>query len=593
MTNAIGMTDFFVLEAGEYLERLDALAQAAPGAFDPAEEFVRIARAFRGSALMASQHPLARAGQGLESVARALRDGRLAWDEHVRGAVVRAVDDCKVLLRKVRAPSAEDAVRADGIGAELERLAGRQAPASRAVGEGLDAGARAFVAREAAAIASALDRASRALAADPSNRDSLLGVTQAMSALRGVAALNELPPLADVLVGVEGAVREVFATSGEVRDTVPAAFDAGAKALARAAREVVDLGRPAADSADAAAFAGLLLRAFASGGNIIPIDRLFYDDAGPHVVREGIAPAGLSRVEAVSQGEFLAGAASALEHAASPVLRDLRLFGMAANLRPLAGAGGSPLTSALGRLADAGRGAIERGAAAANLAVFVAYISQAAETLRAAASDDDAALGAALDSASAELDALEVGGTAAAAPAPASLAASASLLEAAEAEPVGAGAPLAMAYASLERLTAGHAIPPGTLDALFGAPAVGAVVPIESLAPDEPAAEEEAGVVPIESLAPDEPAAEEEAGVVPIESLAPDEPAAAELPADGSGVVSIELLLYHGSAALKHALALRPELEALLAARNGGSQRVGELLREVFDLVQLGLGAER
>ena len=29
MTNAVGMTDFFVLEAGEYLERLDALAQTA------------------------------------------------------------------------------------------------------------------------------------------------------------------------------------------------------------------------------------------------------------------------------------------------------------------------------------------------------------------------------------------------------------------------------------------------------------------------------------------------------------------------------------------------------------------------------------
>ena len=250
-------------------------------------------------------------------------------------------------------------------------------------------------------------------------------------------------------------------------------------------------------------------------------------------------------------------------------------------------------------MADAGRGAIERGAAAANLAVFVAHIAQAAETLRAASSGDDAALGAALDSASAELDALEVGGTAVAAPAPASSAppapfVPASLPEAAEAEPEGAGAPLAIAYASLERMTAGHALPPGSLDALFGATAVRAVVPIESLAPDAPAAEEEAGVVPIESLAPDEPAAEEEAGVVPIESLAPTAPAAvASLLADDSGVISIESLLYRGPAALKHALALRPELEALLAARNGGSQRVGELLREVFDLVQLGLGAER
>ncbi len=579
MTNAVGMTDFFVLEAGEYLERLDALAQTAPGAFDPAEEFVRIARAFRGSALMASQPPMARAAQGLESVGRTVRDGRLAWDEHIRGTVVRAVDDCKVLLHRVRTPSAADAAKAEEIGAELERLAGRPPQAGRAVGEGLDAGTRAFVAREAAAIASALDRASRALAANPGSRDSLPGITQAMSALRGVAVLNDLPPLADVLVGVEGAVHEVLATSGEVRDKVPAAFDAGAKALARAAREVVELGRPAADGEEAAAFAALLLRAFASSGNIMPIEMLFYDDAGPHVVTEGVAPAALSRVEAVSQGEFLAGAAGALQRAASPMLRDLRLFGMASSMRPLAGGGGSPLASALGRLADAGCGAIERGAAAANLSMFVAHIAQAAETLRAAAAGDEAALGTALDSVSAELNALEAAGPAAAAPAPdsgapAGLPFPVPTAERAEAESAGAGAPLAAAYISLERLTAGHAIPPGTLDDLFGSPAEREVVPIEALAPSAAGAEEEAGVVPIESLAPDQP---------PVAATAPDE----------AEVVPIESLLYRGAAALKHALALRSELEALLAARNGGSPRIAELLRELFELVQLGLGAER
>ncbi len=106
MTNAIGMLDFFVLEAGEYLERLDALAQTAPGPFDPVDEFVRITRALRGGALMASQQPLARAAQGLEAAGRAVRDGRLAWDERTRGEVIRAVDDCKILLRRVRTPAA-------------------------------------------------------------------------------------------------------------------------------------------------------------------------------------------------------------------------------------------------------------------------------------------------------------------------------------------------------------------------------------------------------------------------------------------------------------------------------------------------------
>ena len=583
MTNAIGMTDFFVLEAGEYLERLDALAQAPAGALDASEEFVRIARAFRGSALMASQQSMARAAQGLESVGRAVRDGRLAWDENVRGAVIRAVDDCRVLLRKVRTPTDEDAAKAEALGAELERLAGRPAPSGRAAGEGLDAGARAFVAREAAAIASAMDRAAHALAAHPGARDALASVTQAMSALRGVAVLGDLPPLADVLTGVEGAVREVYATSGEVRDDVPAAFDAGAKALARAAREVVDLGRPAADSAEAAAFAQQLLDAFASSGNILPIETLFYDDAGPHVVKEGVPPAGLSRVEAVSQGEFLAGAANGLQRAPSAVLRDLRLFGMAAILRPLAGAGGSPLASALGRLADAGRDAIERGAAAANLPMFVALIAQAAETLRRAAAGDEAGLGVDLDKTSAELTALDAtpaaAPEAAAAPEPAAAPVDLPFLvtpaEAAGPEPAAeetvAGTPLAAAYTTLARLTSEHAAPAGDLDDLFGAA-------------------EEADAGAIEMLAP----ADEEADVVPIEMLAPAAPAAAAArPAEESAVVPIESLLYGGAAALERALALRPEIEALLAAPNGGARKVAALLDEVFDLVRLGLGAAR
>jgi chemotaxis protein histidine kinase CheA len=568
MTNAIGMTDFFVLEAGEYLERLDALAQAPAGTFDDAAGFVRIARAFRGSALMASQQPLARAAQGLESVGRALRDGRLAWDEGVRGGLVRAVDDCKVLLRRVRTPSDQDTAKAEALGAELERVAGRPSAPARASGEGLDAGARAFVAREAAAIGSALDRVGHALASDPAARDPLAGVTQAMSALRGVAVLGDLPPLADLLIGVEGAIHEVNATSGPVAPAAAAAFDAGARALARAAREVVDLGRPTSDSEEAAAFATQLLQTFAGGGTVVPIETLFFEDAGPHVVAQGSAPAGMSRVEVVSEGEFLAGAAGALQRATSPVLRDLRLFGMAAALRPLTGAGTTPLGAALGRLADAGRAAIGRGAAEANLPMFVGLLGQAAETLRGAAHDDEAGLSESLDAVCVQLG--ELSTTPAAAPEPTAAPVAAAAPEAlaglpflvtpaeaaageAPAEPEAVapaepGTALADAYAALARLAAATTPETSALDRLLAEPA-------------------------------------EEAGVVPVELLAPHE--------DESGVVPVESLLYRGHAALKHALALQPEIEALLAARNGGAAQLAALVREVFDLVQLGLGTER
>jgi hypothetical protein len=592
MGQSMGMLDFFVLEAGEYLERLDAMAQTPAGTLSDAEEFIRIARAFRGSALMASRQALARAAQGLEAVGRTVREGRVAWDERVRAEVIRAVDDCKTLLRRVRAPADDDAAKAIALGETLDRLAGRPSAGGRAPGTGLDAGSRAFIAREATAIASSLDRAAQALAADPAGREALRSVAPAMSALRGVAVLSDLAPLPDILVGVEGALKEVLATSGAVRLMVPAVFDAGAKALARAAREVVDIGRPAPESEQAVAFASLLLRAFASPGNILPVELLFYDDAGPHVVREGTAPPDLSKVEIVSQGEFLATAAEDLRRVTSPVLRDLRLFGMGASLRPLAGAGGSPLSGGLGRLADAGRSAIDRGAAAANVDTFTAIVADAAQTLRAGQAGDQATLAARLDAASARLNALVAApaaapgalppvtptapGAPAARPAPPRSTRAIPELVAARPRPhppaptlaAPAGeADLADAYATVERMIAARGLPPGSLEELLAAPAAIALAEPE-------AAPEEAGVVPIESLAPD--TAEED--VVGIEALAPDE----------SPIVPIENLLYRGPDALRRVLDLKSEFAALAAA-GGPSPRLMDLQREVFDLVELGL----
>jgi len=559
MGQSMGMLDFFVLEAGEYLERLDALAQTPAGAVLNADEFVRIARAWRGGALMASQQPMARAAQGLEAAGRSLKDARLAWDERVRGEIIRAVDDCKTYLRRIRTPAPEDAARAEELGAALERLAGRSSGAARSSGGGLDAGARAFVAREAAAIASALDHAAQGLAADRASRDALGGVAPTMSALRGVAVLNDLPPLGDLLTAVDGALKEVYATSGAVGPAVPSVFDAAAKALARAARAVVDAGRPDVESAQAGVFASALRTAFAATGEVVPIETLFHGDAGPHVVRQGSAPAALSRVDLVSQGEFLERAADELSRAGSPVVRDLRLFGMASALRPLAGAGGRPVAGALGRLADAARTAIDRGAAAADIEFFAATVADAAQALRTVETGDEAPVVARIEAAVARLGGAAAAPAAPPAPAPdrrprtTRVVPELAELPARAREP---GAPtvtveepdLASGYATLEDLITARGLPMGSLGELLGAPAV---------------------------------APAEEAGVVPIESLAPDEEA----------VVEIASLLYRGPAALKHALALQPQLDARLAAEVPGGPGVTALLHEVFDLIQLGLGA--
>src|SRR5437660_254948 len=168
----LGMSDFFALEAGEYLERLDGLLAA--GDSPNADELVRLARALRGSALMANQHAIARAAAGLEALTRAVREGRRAWDPQTKQLALRGVDDLKIFVRKAASWTDADTAKAEALAQELDQVAGRPSAQVRAAEAlGLDAGVRAFVAREGAAIASALDRAAQTLKTNPAAQDPL------------------------------------------------------------------------------------------------------------------------------------------------------------------------------------------------------------------------------------------------------------------------------------------------------------------------------------------------------------------------------------------------------------------------------------
>ncbi|MGH7530994.1 MAG: hypothetical protein ACREMN_11480, partial [Gemmatimonadales bacterium] len=119
----LGLTDFFTLEAGEYLDRLDALLQGpAPPA---ADELVRLARALRGAALMATQQPIARAAMGLEALGRGLGEGRRPWDAATQQIAIRAVDDLRIFVRRVLSWTQADTAKAEALGAQLEQLGGR------------------------------------------------------------------------------------------------------------------------------------------------------------------------------------------------------------------------------------------------------------------------------------------------------------------------------------------------------------------------------------------------------------------------------------------------------------------------------------
>ncbi len=492
----LGMTDFFALEAGEYLDRLDGLLQAP--ATPPADELVRLARALRGSALMASQQPIARAAMGFEALARGLREGRRQWDAATKQIAIRAVDDIKIFVRKAGKWNDADTAKAEALGSQLEQLGGRPSGQVRAAEAlGLDAGARAFVAREGAAIASALDRAGRVLRTNPLAHDPLQQVLKAIQPLRGLAALNDLPPLPDLLEGIERAIGELNRTTGNPPqgwgDMIAELFQMAATSIAHAAREVAERGRPDPESAEFRRFAGLLVKFMDSEPDIVPIETL------GTIVRRGTAatptrPATLGRLELVSHGEHLRQAADSLEQ------RELRAHTLAGTFRVLGAAGGGPVAERVAEFAQAAREAVSSGIAVNQAALFAAELRKAGESLSASGSGDETSTAAALAAVTITIRRLAGGGgggavpiesllltappTAAPAPPPPSTPADRARRSGAVPAPVGGGAETATDIAGTwmlyQRMVAAG-VGPASLDELIAGRANGEPVDIGKL----------------------------------------------------------------------------------------------------------------
>jgi len=396
----LGMSDFFALEAGEYLDRLDALLQAQTT--PPAEELVRLARALRGSALMASQQAIARAAMGLEALARGVREGRRPWDAATKQIATRAVDDLKIFVRKAASWTDADTAKAEALASQLEQLGGRPSAQVRAAeAMGLDAGARAFVAREGAAIASALDRAGRALRTNPLAHDPLQHVLKALQPLRGLAALTDLPPLPDLLEGIEQAIGEIDRTGAApppgIGDSIAELFQMAATSIAHAAREVAERGRPDPESAEFRKFAGLLVRFMESEPDIVSIETVgTIVHRGTPPGGESARPASLDRLELVSHGEHLRQAADSLERAPSATQRELRAHTLAGTFRALGSAGGGPVAERVAEFAHAAREAVTSGIAVNQPARFAAELRKAGEILSASGTGDETAAAAAL-----------------------------------------------------------------------------------------------------------------------------------------------------------------------------------------------------
>jgi hypothetical protein len=558
MTTPLGSADFFALEAGECLDRLETLvSQPEPPS---ADEFLRNARVLRGSALMAAQVHIARAAAGLEAVARAHREHKRPWDAATREQVAQAVEEFRLLVRRVSGWGEADTARAVRLGRELEILAGH-APANlperpaEAQKPELHTGVRAFVAREGALIASALDRAARSLRSTPGDREPLYNVIRRMQSLRGLAELSDLPPLPEILDGIELAVGDLTRLFAPPPD-VDQVMECAGQALTRISRDVAEHGRPDPEAEEARRFTEVLLRAFAVERDVVPIESLYFSGdpepaTQPATQPQFTMPEPLGPLELVSQGEHLVQTADLIAGARSSTQRDLRLYHLLGALRTAAIPSPDPVAGALGIFARSAQEALASGVASHSLNELVARLREAGELLRTAGeSDDHMLISRRMLDVAHRLDRLRTGK-----------------------EPATSSEPPVVPIESL------------------GYSPDHDVVPIESLAPDTP----DSAVVPIGSLAPDEPADVPTGGIEAsfrtFELLIRQGGAKAAVPAPPEPVeviVTIDTLFYTGRAALERAATVRHEINAALT-RDASLETLQPLLQELLDLVPLAL----
>src|SRR4051794_29803475 len=126
MSTPLGSADFFALEAGECLDRLENLLSRSRA--PSADQLLRDAPGLRGSALMAAQTQIARAAAGLESVARAYRENKRSWDAATREQVAQSIEEFRLLVRQSTSWTEADTARAVRLGRALESLAGGASP---------------------------------------------------------------------------------------------------------------------------------------------------------------------------------------------------------------------------------------------------------------------------------------------------------------------------------------------------------------------------------------------------------------------------------------------------------------------------------
>jgi HPt (histidine-containing phosphotransfer) domain-containing protein len=280
------LSEYFALEAGEYLDQLDALL-AGSDRPDPVR-FFRLARGVRGSAQLAGATPIADVAERLEDGARAIRDGVLPWAPEVRDRARRTAEDLRALVERHGSWGPEEDARARTAVERWGDVHGRRRSDQPGAGDELFA----FVRREITGVVGEMDRVLAELARQPELREPLRVVLRRMRPVRGVAGMEALAPVLEVLEGIEDAAHEILSRTAPVLTAELELLAAGGGAL-RAAGYALEGGRAPGESPELSGFRELRDRAEDAAGEedgVVPVSRLFADGGGPHLVSSPMAP---------------------------------------------------------------------------------------------------------------------------------------------------------------------------------------------------------------------------------------------------------------------------------------------------------------
>ncbi len=281
------LSDYFAQEAGEFLDQLDALLGGAE-APDPQALF-RPARGVRGSAQVAGVEGVARVAERLEDAARSYRDGTLAWSDALKERIRDTVADLRALVAAGGRWGEAEESRAREAAARWDGTAGGRRREEPAHAEQLFA----FVRREIGGVVAELDRALAEVAAQPEAREPLRAVLRRMRPVRGVAGMDALASVLELLEGIDDAAHEVLTRSAPATEGDRALLAAGRDAL-RAAAALLEQGQAPDGTPELERFRELRDQAEgeaeAADAGVVPISTLFFDDAGPHVVSSPMAP---------------------------------------------------------------------------------------------------------------------------------------------------------------------------------------------------------------------------------------------------------------------------------------------------------------